>query len=76
MAGSLNHMVTSDGGFNFDHIENMGDAHEACMACFDIIAFLAEGNPDSLKAACSAARDPFPKVMPVFGKRSEHPNEE
>jgi hypothetical protein len=37
MAGSYNHLVSDDGSFQFDLIENMGDAQEACEDCFNII---------------------------------------
>jgi hypothetical protein len=72
MAGSLNHMIAEDGSFDFDLIENMGDAHEACEECFDIIAALLELMPNAdaaLKAACARANAPEPAAVPRFGTR-------
>jgi hypothetical protein len=74
MAGSLNHMIAEDGSFDFDLIENLGDAHEACEECFDIIAALLELMPNpqaALKAACARANAPEPSALPVFGRRQE-----
>lgn len=69
MAGSLNHLVTEDGAFTFDLIDNLGDAHEACEECFDIIAHLVNGDVGRLRAACEAVRAPVPEAVPVQGKR-------
>ena len=40
MAGSLNHIVEEDGSFTMDHLDHMGDAHEALEECHQIIAWL------------------------------------
>jgi DNA-binding FadR family transcriptional regulator len=78
MAGSLGHLVTDDGGFSFALIENLGDAHEACEECYDIIAVLVDGDLERLREACrrageAAGQRPYgsPDVAPVPGKRSE-----
>ena len=58
MAGSLCHIVNwdeeeseGDGTFHMDLVENLGDAHEALEECFDLIAYLADGDPSD---ACAA----------------------
>jgi len=42
MAGSFTHCLKVDGGFTFDLIENMGDAHEACHDMFWMVRVLAK----------------------------------
>lgn len=43
MAGSLAHLINEETGeFQFDLIENMGDAYEACEDCVAIIKDMAE----------------------------------
>ena len=37
MAGSYKMLVGPDGKFTFELIEDMGDAHEACEECFELI---------------------------------------
>lgn len=74
MAGSLNHLVDETGAFTFKTIENMGDAHEACEECFDIIATLLEQRANQrseLMDACNRAKAPMPRAIPVFGKRAK-----
>ena len=45
MAGSYHHCVDEKtGGFNFDLIENMGDAWEACHEMFWMIRHLTGNN--------------------------------
>ena len=44
MAGSYRHCIGKDGHFEFDLIENMGDAHEACEMMFHMIHTLSRGN--------------------------------
>lgn len=44
MAGSYGHLRAGDGSFQFDLIENLGDAHEACEMTFWMIGFLANGD--------------------------------
>jgi len=82
MAGSLSHLVDEHGAFRFGLIENMGDAHEACEECFDIIALLvcevevavgASGMPFDarklMEQVCGYANAPVPEAIPVFGAR-------
>jgi hypothetical protein len=72
MAGSLNHIIDDDGSFTFELIENMGDAHEACEECFDIIAALLDMIPNptnALHIACEQANAPRPNALPILGKR-------
>lgn len=61
MAGSLNHIIDTDGRFTMDRIENLGDAHEALKECFNIIAHLTHGDTSVVSAACDAvgAVDPY-----------------
>jgi len=68
MAGSLNHIVKKNGSFTMNHIENMGDAHEALAEMFDIIAFLIDGDEQKLSNACNAANGPMPCTVPILGK--------
>jgi len=43
MAGSLSHLIDDETGeFQFDFIENMGDAYEACEDCVSIIKDMAQ----------------------------------
>lgn len=65
MAGSLNHIVDGDGTFTMNHIENLGDAHEALEECHQIIAELLDGDLDRLEAACHALGYPIP-ALPVL----------
>lgn len=61
MAGSLNHIVNSDGTFSMNCIDNLGDAGEALEECFDIILFLAGGDTEKVRMACKALKysDPW-----------------
>lgn len=52
MAGSLNHIVDSDGCFTMDTIENMGDAHEALKECFEIIRLITGGKKEVVNRYC------------------------
>lgn len=54
MAGSYQHCRKEDGGFDFDLIENMGDAHEACEEMFWMIHVLTNGDPEAAAKAWSA----------------------
>lgn len=51
MAGSYEHCRARGGKFQFDLIENMGDAHEACEMMFEMISILADGDRKKIKAA-------------------------
>ena len=51
MAGSYQHCAADNGGFVFDLIENMGDAHEACEHMFYMIHFLTDGDQEQIRAA-------------------------
>jgi hypothetical protein len=43
MAGSLMHLINKETGeFQFDLIDNMGDAYEACEDCVKIIKDMAD----------------------------------
>ena len=53
MAGSLNHLISSNGSFSMDLIENMGDAHEALEECFNIIVRLSRGDMKEVSSACT-----------------------
>ena len=55
MAGSYRHCVAEDGSFTFDTIENMGDAHEACVEMFEMLNWLAQDS-DLLSAEEHATR--------------------
>jgi hypothetical protein len=54
MAGSYCHLRDEHGEFTFEHIGNMGDAHEACHECFFMINFLAGGDKKRIKEAVDA----------------------
>lgn len=73
MAGSLAHIVTDDGAFTMEFIENLGDAHEALEECFDLIGVLTSDllQETRLRIACRDLRYPEPDVMPILGKRSQ-----
>ncbi len=60
MAGSLNHIVGSDGKFKMDTIENLGDAWEALEECFELILHLAKGDTKIVSRACEALGYPDP----------------
>lgn len=60
MAGSLNHIVGSDGRFRMDLIENLGDAHEALEECYALIHLLSGGNTQKVRDACNALDFPDP----------------
>lgn len=75
MAGSLNHIIDDDGSFTMEHIENMGDAHEALEECHAIIAWLLAASSGrggaaaakfNLDMACEAVNAPKPKTLPVL----------
>lgn len=60
MAGSLNHIVSEDGRYYLDHIENMRDANEALEECFSLIFYLAKGDRLVVSNACRALGFPDP----------------
>jgi len=60
MAGSLNHIVASDGTFTMDYIENLGDACEALEECFAIIFTLTGGDSAKVSAVCEKLGFPDP----------------
>ena len=60
MAGSLNHIIDSDGTFTMDLIDNLGEAHEALEECFNLIIELSEGNMLLVSRACRACNYPDP----------------
>lgn len=60
MAGSLNHIVGSDGHFRMGSIENMGDAHEALHECFELIRYLSNGKQSIVNDACDRLN--FPRI--------------
>ena len=60
MAGSLAHIVGSDGRFTMDLIENLGDAWEALEECYGIIIALSEGDMIRVSAACRTLGFPDP----------------
>jgi len=60
MAGSLNHIIDSDGTFKMDTIENLGDAYEALEECFAIIYHLAEGDSERIGRLCEELKFPNP----------------
>lgn len=43
MAGSLRHIVDTDGCFTMELIENLGDAYEALEECFNLILAMTGG---------------------------------
>ena len=51
MAGSLNHMITPNGEFSFELIENMGDAYEACHEMFGLVRHLTGNDQERIDAA-------------------------
>lgn len=76
MAGSLNHIINTDGSFHMDLIENIGDAHEALEECFNIIRYMSYGDMAKVSMACNQLGyvdpyddedryedDPLPEVM-------------
>jgi hypothetical protein len=52
MAGSLNHIVGTDGRFSMDLIENPAEVREALEECFRPTYVLAEGNSERIGNAC------------------------
>lgn len=52
MAGSLNHIIDTDGTFTMELIDNLGDAHEALEECYAIIVELSGGDMGKVSAAC------------------------
>lgn len=60
MAGSLTHIIGSDGRFRMDLIENLGDACEALEECFDIIYHLADGDSQKVSDVCQRCGFPDP----------------
>lgn len=72
MAGSLGHIVKSDGTFYMDMIENLGDAHEALEDCYRIIFNLAGGDTKKVSAACKD----LGTVDPWDDKYGDDPREE
>jgi hypothetical protein len=61
MAGSLNHIVDTDGSFTMSLIDNLGDAHEALEECYALIIELSGGDMLKVSAACKKLRlvDPW-----------------
>jgi len=60
MAGSLSHIVGSDGKFTMDLLDHMGDAREALEECFEIIYGLAKGNSKKISKICKKLGYPDP----------------
>ena len=60
MAGSLNHIVNSNGRFRMSLIENLGDAREALEECFTLIYELSGGDSKKVSAACRKHSFPDP----------------
>ena len=60
MAGSLNHIIDTDGAFTMDLIDNLGDACEALEECYALILELSGGDMDKVSAACRKHRFPDP----------------
>ena len=56
MAGSYDHCCNPDGSFNddFDLIENLGDAQEACEEMHWMIRHLAGGEGEKIRQAVEA----------------------
>lgn len=50
MAGSLAHIVSENGTFRMDLIENLGDAHEALDECFKIIFEISGGKREEVNS--------------------------
>ena len=73
MAGSLNHIVGSDGRFRMDLSENMGDADEALEECFQLIGYLSGWNHDVLTSACQSCG--FPATKPMIEGRNRSKDE-
>ena len=48
MAGSFNHLLDEDGSFDFEFIENLGDAHECAEECFWLVHKLLKGDRKKL----------------------------
>lgn len=65
MAGSLSHIIDTDGTFTMDLIDNLGDAHEALEECFAVIIELSGGNMGKVSKACVASGhcDPYKKYV-------------
>lgn len=57
MAGSYNHLKNKNGKFTMDHIENLGDAHEALEECWGMIHVLAGGAEPAIENARQHYRD-------------------
>jgi ArsR family metal-binding transcriptional regulator len=75
MAGSLAHIIADDGTFTMQHIENLGDAHEALEECHQIIAWLLApsfvGDPmEALRACCTELHYPVPPAVPKEQERA------
>lgn len=51
MAGSYQHCRKDDGTFQFDLIENMGDAYEACEMLFFMVGYLADQSRERIHQA-------------------------
>ena len=60
MAGSLNHIVGSDGRFRMDCIDNLGDASEALEECYSLIYELSGGDTGRVSVACRKYGFPDP----------------
>jgi hypothetical protein len=69
MAGSLNHIIDSNGKFCMDSIENLGDAYEALEECFMIIYELAGGDSKKISTVCQKYGFPDPWEYPTDFKK-------
>lgn len=60
MAGSLKHIIDTDGTFTMDLIDNLGDAYEALEECYSLIVELSGGDMTKVSAACLKFKFPDP----------------
>ena len=67
MAGSYNHLVGVNGEFTFEYIENLGDAHEACEDCFQLIKQLKT----TITKQHAALNDIVKLSVPFVGKEEK-----
>jgi hypothetical protein len=66
VAGSVGHIVNSQGQFTMALIENMGDAHEALREAFGAIWWLAGGDPEYVRLAISSYKDGLKMGSPLY----------
>jgi hypothetical protein len=60
MAGSLRHIIGSDGKLTMELIDNLGDAYEALEECYALIIELSGGDMEKVSAACVKHKFPDP----------------